>query len=92
MNKYVQYLTYLDICLLNRIQDIMVNNKWVIHLCKYSLKELRRRQNIVEKQIQIAFNSKPKKIKALKNLQMMQDSLIESVYLKSFNSIKEKYE
>ncbi len=61
-------------------------NDWVAHLQKYSLKELRRRQNITRQQIKIAF--KTKNARALTELQNMYDSLTEAVYLNEFVYIK----
>ncbi|KKN22354.1 hypothetical protein LCGC14_0916200 [marine sediment metagenome] len=59
-----------------------IRNDWVGHLRQYTLKELRRRQNITKQQIVIAYNSK--KTTALTELQNMADSLTEAVYLNEF--------
>jgi ribosomal protein L19E len=59
-----------------------VRNDWVGHLRRYSLKELRRRQNITRQQIRIAY--KAKKTTALTELHNMADSLAEAVYLNEF--------
>ena len=60
----------------------MVRNDWVAHLRRYSLKELRRRQNITNQQIVIACRAK--KTRALQELQDMADSLTETVLLTEF--------
>ena len=57
-------------------------NDWVCHLRRYSLKELRRRQNITYQQIRIAHRTN--KTEALIQLQNMADSLTEAVYLNEF--------
>ena len=59
-----------------------VRNDWVAHLRRYSLKELRRRQNITKQQIAIAYNDK--NARALTELQNMADSLTEAVFLNEF--------
>ena len=59
-----------------------IRNNWVAHLRRYSLKELRRRQNITAQQIIIAHRTK--KLTALIELQNMADSLTEAVYLNEF--------
>ena len=59
-----------------------IRNDWVGHLRRYSLKELRRRQNITNQQIKIAY--KAQKTTALTELQNMADSLTEAVYLNEF--------
>lgn len=61
--------------------NLMIKNGWVIHLLQYSLKELRRRQDITNQQIEIAHEMG--KDKALAELQNMADSLIEAIYLKT---------
>ncbi len=57
-------------------------NDWVGHLRHYTLKELRRRQNLTVQQIQIAYNAS--NTRALIDLQDMADSLTEAVYLNEF--------
>lgn len=59
-----------------------IRNDWVGHLRKYSLFELRRRQNITNQQIRIAY--KAKNTTALTELHNMSDSLTEAVYLNEF--------
>jgi len=59
-----------------------VRNDWVGHLRRYTLRELRRRQSINEQQIQIAY--KTHNADALVQLQNMNDSLAEAVYLNEF--------
>ncbi len=59
-----------------------IRNDWVGHLRRYSLKELRRRQNITKQQIRIACRTK--KTTTLIELQNMDDSLTEAVYLNEF--------
>lgn len=59
-----------------------VRNDWVAHLMCYPLKELRRRQDICNRQIKIAYStchSGP----LLAKLQDMADSLIKAIYLKT---------
>ena len=64
--------------------DIMtIRNDWVAHLMRYPLKELRQRQNIVKQQQQTAYRAK--NTHALEELQDMEDSLTEAVYLKEFS-------
>ena len=55
-------------------------NDWVAHLMHYPLKELRRRQNIINMQIPICY--KGKKIEALENLQNLYDSITEAIMTK----------
>jgi len=57
-------------------------NDWVAHLIKYPLKELRSRQVLNEKQIKLAY--KTKNTEALKDLRNMEDSLTESILLKTY--------
>lgn len=59
-----------------------IRNDWVGHLRRYSLKELRRRQEINKQQIKIAY--RVKNTHALQRLQNMQDSLIEAIILNEF--------
>lgn len=59
-----------------------IDNGWVAHLRQYSLKELRRRQNITKQQIQITHRNH--NTRALLELQNMADSLTEAVYLNEF--------
>lgn len=58
-------------------------NDWVYHLLHYSLKELRRRQGITQRQIVIAY--KAKNISLLEELNNMADSLTEAIDHKVFN-------
>ena len=57
-------------------------NDWVGHLRRYSLKELRRRQNLTTQQIEIAYAASNER--ALTDLQNMADSLTEAVFLNEF--------
>lgn len=57
-------------------------NDWVAHLRLYSLKELRRRQDLINLQITLAYDSK--KTRGLTDLQNMADSLTEAIYLNEF--------
>ncbi len=59
-----------------------IRNDWVGHLRRYSLKELRRRQNLTVQQITIAYNANNNR--ALTDLQNMADSLTEAVFLNEF--------
>ena len=59
-----------------------IRNDWVGHLRRYTLKELRRRQNLTYQQIKLAYNAN--NIRALTDLQNMADSLTEAVYLNEF--------
>ena len=61
---------------------MVIRNDWVGHLRRYSLKELRRRQNINKQQIRIAHRAG--NTEALIELQNMNDSLTEAVYLNEF--------
>lgn len=59
-----------------------IRKDWVGHLRRYSLKELRRRQNLTNQQITIAYRAN--NIRALTDLQNMADSLTEAVFLNEF--------
>ena len=62
-----------------------VRNDWVAHLLHYPLKELRRRQDITNQQIEVAYkrrNSGPSNLVTMNELQNMADSLMEAIYLK----------
>ena len=55
------------------MKQLMINNNWAWVLRKYSLKELRRRQDICNQQIAIAH--KTKNTEALERCQAMADTL-----------------
>ncbi len=55
------------------MKQLMINNNWAWVLRKYSLKELRRRQDVCNEQIAIAH--KTNNTKALERCQAMADTL-----------------
>ncbi len=63
------------------MKQLMINNNWAWVLHKYSLKELRQRQDICNQQIAIAH--KTKNTEALERCQAMADTLIEVILEKT---------
>ena len=59
-----------------------IKNDWVEHFRQYSLKELRRRQNLAKQQIRIAHRANNNR--ALTVLHDVEDSLTEAVFLNEF--------
>ncbi len=57
-----------------------IRNDWTAHLLRYSLKELRQRQNITKQQIAVAYQNHNER--ALTQLNDMLDSLAETINVK----------